>query len=78
MNAKALVETLWHRIEEEVATLYNTAGKVEADVLVNKVARRLALLRFRTLADQLTEIKAEAMVDTLSERQDTCRFKHLR
>ena len=78
MKAKALVETLWLRIEEEVRTLYNTAGKVEADVLVNKVARRLALLRFRTLADQLTEIKAEAMVDTLSERQDTCRFKHLR
>ena len=39
-----------------------------ADVLVNKVARRLALLRLRTLGDKLTEIKAEAMVDTLSER----------
>ena len=71
MKAKALVETLWHRIEEKVGTLYNTAGKVQADVLVNKVTRRLALLRLRTLADQLTEIKAEAMVDTLSERQDT-------
>lgn len=41
---------------------------MEADVLVNKVARRLALLRLRTLADKLTEIKAEAMVDTLAER----------
>ena len=38
------------------------------DVLVNKVVRRLALLRLRTLGDKLTEIKAEAMVDTLSER----------
>ena len=35
---------------------------------VNKVARRLALLRLRTLGDKLTEIKAEAMVDTLGER----------
>ena len=68
MKAKALVETLWHRIEEEVGTLYNTVGEVEADVLVNKVARRLALLRLRTLGDKLTDIKAEAMVDTLAER----------
>ena len=67
MKAKALVETRWHKIEEKVGTLYNTVGEVEADVLVNKVAGRLALLRLRTLADKLTEIKAEAMVDTLSE-----------
>ena len=68
MKAKALVKTLWDRIEEEGGTLYNTAGMVEADVLVNKVARRLALLRLRKLGDKLTEIKAEAMVDTLSEK----------
>ena len=68
MKAKALVETLWHRIEEEVGTLYNTVGEVEADVLVNKVARRLALLKLSTLADKLTDIKAKAMVDTLGER----------
>lgn len=68
VKAKALVETQWHKIEEEVETLYNTVGEVEGDVLVNKVVRRLALLRLRTLADKLTEIKAEAMVDTLSER----------
>ena len=68
MKAKALVETLWHRIEEEVGTLYNTVGEVEADVLVNKVARRLALLRLRTLADKLTDIKAKAMVHKLAER----------
>ena len=43
-------------------------GKVEGDVLVNKVVRRLALFRLRTLGDKLTEIKAEAMVHTLSER----------
>ena len=68
MKAKALVETLWHRIEGEVETLYNTVGKVEGDVLVNNVVSRLALLRLRTLGDKLTEIKAEAMVHTLSER----------
>ena len=68
MKAKALVETLWHRIEEEVETLYNTVGEVEGDVLVNNVVRRLALLRLRTLGDKLTEIKVDAMVDTLSER----------
>ena len=68
MKAKALGETLWHRIEEKVETLYNTVGEVEGDVLVNKVVRRLLLLRLRTLGDKLTEIKAEAMVDTLSER----------
>lgn len=49
MKAKAQVDTLWHRIEEEVGTLYNTVGEVEAEVLVNKVARRLALLRLRRL-----------------------------
>ena len=41
---------------------------MEADVLVNKVAGRLALLRLKTLRDKLTEIKVEAIVDTLSER----------
>ena len=41
---------------------------MEADALVNKVARRLALLKLSTLADKLTDIKAKAMVDTLAER----------
>ena len=68
MKAKALVETLWHRIEEKVGTLYNTVGEVEADALVNKVARRLAVLKLSTLADTLTDIKAKEMVDTLAER----------
>ena len=63
-----MVETLWHRTEEKVETLYNTVGEVEGDVLVNKVARRLALLRLRILGDKLPEIKAEAMVGTLAER----------
>ena len=54
------MESLRHRIAEEVGTLYNTVGEVEAEVLVNKVAPRIALLRLRTLADKLTEMKAEA------------------
>ena len=72
MKGKALVHTLWYRIEEEVGALYNTVSKVEAAVIVNKVARRLAILTLNTLADKLTKIKAEAMVNTLAER-----LKHL-
>lgn len=62
------MESLWHRIAEEVGTLYNTLGEVKAEVLVNKVAPRKALLRLRTLADKLTEMKAEAMVNTLAKK----------
>ena len=47
------MESLRHRIAGEVGTLYNTVGEVEAEVLVNKVAPRIALLRLRTLADKL-------------------------
>ena len=68
MKAKALVDTLWYRIEEEVGTLYNTVGEVEAAVLVNKVARRLPLFTIKTLGERLNEIKAAAMLDTLAER----------
>ena len=40
---------------------------MEADVLVNKVARRFALFTLKTLGDKVNEIKAAAMVDTLAE-----------
>ena len=62
------MESLGHRIAEEVGTLYNTLGEVKAEVLVNKVAARKALLRLGTLADKLTEMKAEAMVNTLAKK----------
>ena len=62
------MDTLWYRIEEEVGTLYNTVGELEADVLVNKVARLFALFTLKTLGDKVNEIKAAAMVDTLAER----------
>ena len=65
---RALVESLGHRIAEEVGTLYNTLGEVKAEVLVNKVVPRKALLRLRTLADKLTEMKAEGMVNTLAKK----------
>ena len=68
VKAKVLVDTLWYRIEEEVGTLYNTVGEVEANVLVNRVARRFALFTLKTLADKVNKIKAAAMVDTLAER----------
>ena len=68
VKRKALVDTLWYRLEEEVGTLYNTVGELEADVLVNKVARLFALFTLKTLGDKVNEIKAAAMVDTLAER----------
>ena len=77
VKAKAQLDTLWYRIEEEVGTLYNTVGEVEADVLVNKVARRFALFTLKTLGDKVNEIKAAAMVDTLAERLTHLEVKKL-
>ena len=68
MEAKALVDTLRDRIAEKFETFCNTLGVVEPEVLVNKVARRIAVMRVKTLGDNLTEVYAEAMVDTLAER----------
>ena len=56
MEAKAIVDTLGDRIAEEVKTFYNTVGEVEGEVLVNKVAPRLAMVRVKTLRDKLTEV----------------------
>ena len=56
MEAKAIVDTLRDRIAEEVKTFYNTVGEVEGEVLVNKVAPRLAMVRVKTLRDKLTEV----------------------
>ena len=53
MKAKVLVDTLRDRIAEEVKTFNNTVGEVEAEVLVNNVAPRVAMV---TLRDKLTEV----------------------
>ena len=56
VQAKALVDTLKDRIEEKVETFYNTVGQVEAQLLVNKVANRIAVIRVKTPAQKLTEV----------------------
>ena len=50
---KAVVDTLKDRIAEKVKTSYNTVGKVEAELLVNKVANRIAVIRVKILAQKL-------------------------
>ena len=41
---------------EKVETFYNTLDEVEAEVLFNKVAPRIAVVTIRTLSDKLTEV----------------------
>ena len=53
-------------IAEKVQTFYNTLGEVEAEVVFNKVASRIALEKVRTLGDKFTEVKREPMVETLA------------
>ena len=50
---KAVVDTLKDRIAEKVKTSYNTVGKVEAELLVNKVANRIAVIRVKILGQKL-------------------------
>ena len=55
VEAKALVDTLRDRIAKKFETFCNTLDEVEPEVLVNKVARRIAVMRVKTLGDKLTE-----------------------
>ena len=50
------MDTLKDRIAEKVKTFYKTVGKAEAELLVNKVANRIAVIRVKTLAEKLTEL----------------------
>ena len=43
-------------------------GEVEAEVLINNVAARIAVLRVKTLRHKVTKVKADEIVDTLAER----------
>ena len=56
VQAKALVDTLKDRIAEKFETFYNTVGQVETQLLVNKVANRMAVIRVKTLAQKVTEV----------------------
>ena len=53
VQAEAVVDTLKDRMAEKVKTSYNTVGKVEAELLVNKVANRIAVIRLKILAQKL-------------------------
>ena len=44
MEANALVDTLADKIANQVQKFYNTVGEVKAEVLVFKVASRIAVL----------------------------------
>ena len=50
------MDTLKHRIAKEVETFYKTMDEVKAELLVNKVANRIALIRVTTLRQKLTEV----------------------
>ena len=50
------MDTLKDRIPDKVKTFYNTVGEAEAELLVNKVANRIAVIRVKTLKQKLTEV----------------------
>ena len=50
------MDTLKDRIPDNVKTFYNTVGEAEAELLVNKVANRIAVIRVKTLKQKLTEV----------------------
>ena len=56
MQANALVDTLADKIANQVQTFYNTVGEVKAEVLVFKVASRIAVLRGKPHEDMLTKV----------------------
>ena len=47
------MDTLKDKIAEKVKTFYKTVGEVEAELQVNKVANRIAVIRVKTLAEKL-------------------------
>ena len=50
------MDTLKDSIAEKVKTFYKTVGEAEAELLVNKVANRIAVIRVKTLGEKLTEV----------------------
>ena len=63
------MDTLKHRIAEEVETFYKTVDEVKAELLVNKVANRIPMIRVKTLTQNaLPEVKTEALDDKLAKK----------
>ena len=56
MQANALEDTLGDKIADQVQTFYNTVGELKAEVLVFKVASRIAILRGKSHEDRLTKV----------------------
>ena len=54
--ARALVYTLGEEIAKKVQTFHSTVGEEEAEVLLNKVAPRKAVVRVSTLAYKLIKV----------------------
>ena len=50
------MDILRDSIAEKVETFYNTLGEVEAELLVSKVAPRIAVVRCKTLRHKLKEV----------------------
>ena len=55
MEANALVDTLADRIANQVQKFYNTVGEVKAEVLVLKVASRIAVVSGQPHEHMLTK-----------------------
>ena len=69
------MDTLKHRIAEEVETFYKTVDEVKAELLVKKVANRIPMIGVKTLTQNtLPEVKTEALDDKLAKRPS--RFRH--
>ena len=56
VQAKVLMDKLTDRIAREGKTFYNTVGEVEGDLMANKVAPSIAVLRVKALGQKLTEV----------------------
>ena len=68
MEANALVDTQADKIANQVQKFYNTVGDMKAEVLVFKVASRIAVLSGKPHEDMLTKAYVQAMVNTLAGR----------
>ena len=55
MEANALVDTQADKIANQVQKFYNTVGDMKAEVLVFKVASRIAVLSGKPHEDTLTK-----------------------
>ena len=63
------MDTLKHTIAEKVETFYKTVDEVKAELLVNKVANSIPMIRVKTLTQNtLPEVKTEALDDKLAKR----------